>query len=193
MNPRIQALFDDRTSGDADRAYRAFVQLMAEAEAGASWAYEVWDDLVVGLASADNHQRAFSVQLLARLALSDPEQRMLKDFEAVARTMRDERFVTARHTVQSIWRVALAGTAQRDLALDALEAWFHGCVSHKNAALIRTDLITSLGQLAQALSANDSDPAGRAAVQCLADALIAGEAEDKAKKKQLAAWRKAVK
>lgn len=186
LGPEVQALFDDRATGDAARSYPAFCALMALAEKPVPWAYAVWDDLVAGLASPDNHQRAFAAQLLARLALSDPEGRMLTDFDAVAGVMRDERFVTARHTVQSIWRVGLAGAAQRDLVLAALETWFQGCVTHKNMGLIRTDIVTSLGHLAAALGAEHG-----AAVEHMADTLMAAEPDEKARKKQKAAWRKA--
>ena len=45
--------------------------------------------------------------MLANLTKSDPEKRILKDFDALLSVTKDERFVTARHTMQSIWKVAL--------------------------------------------------------------------------------------
>lgn len=89
--------------------------------------------------NGDGHKRAFAAQLLARLAISDPENRMRHDFAALAAVMKDEKTVTARHTLQSIWRVGLAGKEHRTLVLDALAKRFRECPPEKNASLVRTE------------------------------------------------------
>lgn len=182
MDAEIRAWFAARDSGDDTRSYEALKRLFELTEQPVDWAYEVWDPLVADLAHADNHKRSFSAQMLARLAISDPEARMLKDFPAVAAVMRDERFVTARHTLQSIWRVGRAGPAQAQLVLEALEARYRDCVEEKNASLVRTDAIKSLRLLADAVG--DSGE-----IEKRAQALIASEPDEKARKKQQAAWR----
>jgi hypothetical protein len=120
--------------------------------------------------------------LLARLAISDPEGRMLTDFGAVAGVMRDKSFVTARHTLQSLWRVGVAGPAQARLVLDTLAARFRDCQGEKNASLIRTDIIASLSRMFNAV--------GDEQIERHAQALIESEADEKARKAQRAAWRK---
>lgn len=77
------------------------------------WAYAAWDELVAGLSDKDNHVRAISSQILANLAKSDPEKKILRDFDSLLGVTRDERFVTARHCMQSIWKVGAAGEDQQ--------------------------------------------------------------------------------
>lgn len=185
MERSVQEAFDARHGEDKEAAYEALVKLFELAEHPVGWAYEVWDGLVADLKHHDAHQRAFAAQMLCRLAISDPEGRLMKDFPALAGQMHDpESFVAARHTVQSLWRVGLAGPAQAELAVKALEARFLSCGGEKNAHLIRTDLLTSLGELAKAVA--DAGP-----MEAVAQALMKGEPDEKAQKKQAAAWRKA--
>jgi hypothetical protein len=57
----------------------------------------------------DNHQRAIAAQALSNPAKSDHKLRMLKDFDKLMAVTKDERFVTARHSLQSLWKVGTAG------------------------------------------------------------------------------------
>jgi hypothetical protein len=50
---------------------------------------------------------------------------------------KDERFVTARHCLQSLWKVGVAGNKQRKIYMEGLERR----VTEKNGTLIRYDLI----------------------------------------------------
>jgi hypothetical protein len=63
----------------------------------------------------------------------------------------DKMFVTARHTLQAVWKVGAAGEKQRALVLDRLGRWFKDCVSHKNCTLIRYDIVVDLRQLYDAV------------------------------------------
>src|SRR5215204_4947326 len=64
------------------------------------WAYEAWDEIVANLSHKDNHNTAIAAQILSNLAKSDPENRILKDFDKLLTVTKDERFVTARHGLQ---------------------------------------------------------------------------------------------
>lgn len=183
MNRRVRHLFAARESSDRDAAYRALVDLFAMAKQPVDWAYDVWDEMVETLSHKEGSKRAFAAQMLAHLAISDPEERMLDDFPALAAVMRDDKTVTARHTLQSIWRVGLAGPKQRKLVVDALAKRFRECAPEKNARLVRTDVLTSLGQLAR----ETGDPG----VAERAEKLMAAERDAKAQAKQRASWRKA--
>jgi hypothetical protein len=107
------------------------------------WAYEVWDELVEDLTHKDNHVRAISAQVLCNLATSDPKERMLKDFEKLLAVTKDERFVTARHCLQSLWKVGVAGKKQQQVYMQGLEHRFQECVTEKNCTLIRYDILQS--------------------------------------------------
>lgn len=183
MNARIRALFAARESSDRDAAYQAFVDLMALTEKPVRWSYEVWDQMVSDLSHKDGHKRAFAAQMLARLALSDPESRMRRDFAALAGVMRDEKTVTARHALQSLWRVGRAGEDQLALVLDALTKRYRECSSEKNGSLVRTDVIESLGHLFRAVG----DPS----IEAHAETLLISEKDEKARKKQRASWKAA--
>ena len=183
MGPQAQALFAARDASDRDEAYRALVELFAMTERPVPWAYDVWDGLLADLTHKDGHKRSFAAQMLERLAISDPEGRMLRDFPRIVAVTKDERFVTARHALESLWRVALAGPDRAALVADALEARFRECLGEKNAALTRTDVIAAMRRLAAAWEDGG--------VEARALALIDSEPDEKARKKQLAAWRKA--
>jgi hypothetical protein len=111
------------------------------------WAYEVWDEFVEGLRDQDNHQRAIAAQVLSNLAKSDPKNRILKDFDALLAVTRDERFVTARHCLQSLWKVGAAGKKQQKLVVDRLADRFADCAAEKNRTLIRYDIVQGLRNL----------------------------------------------
>ncbi len=108
------------------------------------WAYEVWDTLLENLTHNDNHNRAIAAQVLCGLAKSDPKQRMLKDLDALLNVTKDERFVTARHCIQALWKVGVAGKAQQQAYMAGMAKRFEECISEKNCTLIRYDIIQSL-------------------------------------------------
>lgn len=173
--------FDDLWSKDRAAQNAAYATILPLAEAPADWAYDVWDEVVERLASPDNHDRAIAGQLLPRLALSDPEHRIVGDLPRLMGVTDDEKFVTARHTIQSLWRIGLAGDEARGALLAAVEKRFADCASHKNTTLIRYDLLEGLRKLA--------DATGDETIRPLAERLIAGEPDEKYRKKYKSLWR----
>ena len=91
--------------------------------------------------------RAITSQILANLAKSDPEKRILRDFDTLLAVTRDNRFVTARHCMQSIWKVGVAGEEQQKRLVDGLEQRFEECITEKNCTLIRFDIMQGLRNL----------------------------------------------
>lgn len=151
MNQSIRASFDSLWSDDRDLQNKAFSDILDATDKPVAWAYDVWDEVVDNLSHRDNHNRAIAAQVLCNLAKSDPENRMRKDFSALLAVTRDERFVTARHCLQALWKVGVAGKAQQTLLLDGLAARFLECRAEKNCTLIRYDIIQSLRNLYDAL------------------------------------------
>lgn len=181
MEASAQANWQNLRSQDGDVRYTAFNAMLAATDQPVDWAYEVWDDLLARLRDANNHQRAIAAQLLCNLAKSDPEQRMLKDFDALFAVTHDERFVTARHTLQAIWKVAIE-PPYRQIVVARLAERFHECSAEKNGALIRYDIVDDLRKLYDAVG----DQHAREA----ALALIATETDDKYRKKYASLWKK---
>lgn len=184
MTPIIQRYFDQLGSSSKDEQYEGFTELIKVTRQQVDWAYEVWDQLVEQLTAANNHTRSRAAQFLAQLAISDPEERMLRDFPKLWAVTFDERFVTARHTLQVIWRVGLAGETQKQIVLDHLQQRFLHCTTEKNYTLIRSDIIECLKHLH--IATDDGQ------IPIIAGTLIAAETDEKYRKKQKAIWNKKV-
>jgi hypothetical protein len=136
---------------------------------------------VAGLTHKDNHVRAISAQVLANLAKSDPENRMLMDFSALLALTKDKRFVTARHCMQWLWKVGAAGKEQQVQLVEGLDNRFKECITEKNCTLIRYDIIESLRNLFEAVPDEE--------IKLKALALIESEADLKYRKKYASLWR----
>ena len=173
---------DDLLSSDAERQNRAFQLLLEATQEPVGWAYEVWDELLRTLAEGDNRQRSIASQVLSNLAKSDPKERIVKDFGALLAVTKDERFVTARHCLQSLWKVAVVGERQRKTVVACLVKRFKECTAEKNCTLIRYDILGVLRRV--------HDAAGDEALRATAEGLIGMEEDPKYQKKYATLWRK---
>jgi hypothetical protein len=173
---------DNLRSEDKELQNQAFFYIIEVTNNPVEWAYEVWDELVAALRHKDNHVRAIAAQVLCNLAKSDPQQRMLKDFDALLAVTKDERFVTARHCLQSLWKVDAAGKMQQEKLVEGLESRFRECITEKNCTLIRYDIIQSLRNL--------YDQVKDERIREKALDLIATEEDLKYRKKYAALWKK---
>jgi len=181
MDTKTRASLDNLFSADKEIQNRAFLDLLEITEKSVDWAYEVWDEMVASLSHSDNHVRAISAQLLCSLAKSDPEKRMLKDFPRLLAVTKDERFVTARHCLQALWKIGLVGKAQQKLVIDGLAGRFEECITEKNCTLIRYDIIVDFKNL--------YDQVKDEAVKQKALALIETEEDLKYHKKYASVWK----
>jgi hypothetical protein len=177
----LSEIMDDLRSSGKDRQGQAFQSLLQATQEPVEWAYEVWDEMLRLLKEGDNRQRAIAAQVLCNLAKSDPEERMLKDFGALLAVTKDERFVTARHCLQSLWKVAVIGERQRQAAVSGLVQRFKECAGEKNCTLIRYDILAVLRRV--------YDAAGDARLRSTAEALIQIEEDPKYRKKYATLWR----
>lgn len=144
MDKIIRQKLADIHSGDRDLQGQAFLHLLNLTDQTVDWAYEAWDGLVTDLGHEDNHIRAIAAQLLCNLAKSDQQNRMERTLPALLSLTKDARFVTARHCMQSLWKVGAAGGKQRSKLVAGLEQRFKECSAEKNCTLIRYDIIQSL-------------------------------------------------
>lgn len=182
MDVEIQRYFDDLESKDKEAQYEAYNHIMEETEGKVDWAYEVWDQLIEDLTNRDIHKRSRAVQFLSSLAISDPEQRMIRDFSKIWEVTKDPKFVTARHSLQTIWKVGLAGEEQQELVLNHLSNRFKNCTDEKNYTLRRFDIIQGMRNLYDAVQDEE--------IKELALELIEMEEDNKYKKKYVTAWKK---
>ena len=144
MDKTTQTNLDNLWSEDRELQNKAFTYILEATDTPVDWAYDLWDEMVENLSHKDNHNRAIAAQILCNLAKSDPKNRMLRDFDALLAVTKDERFVTARHCLQALWKVGAAGKKQQKRYMEGLERRFRECITEKNGTLIRYDILQSL-------------------------------------------------
>src|SRR4051794_23814371 len=105
MDQTTRTQIDNIHSTDKDLQNAAYSAVMEATDKPVDWAYEAWDEMVTSLKDKDNHVRAIAAQMLCNLAKSDPDKRIIKDFDKLIAVTKDERFVTARHCMQSLWKI----------------------------------------------------------------------------------------
>ena len=182
MDKTTRTQIDNIRSEDGDAQNKAFTYLLRVTDKPVDWAYGVWDEMLEGLTHKDNHVRAISSQILSNLAKSDPKSRMLKDFDKLLAVTKDERFVTARHCLQSLWKVGAAGKKQKKVYMEGLERRFNECIAEKNWSLIRYDILQSMR--------NVYDVVKDAKIKEKALELIEIEDDLKYRKKYASLWKK---
>src|SRR5215216_62297 len=180
MDNKLQKHVDNLRSEERELQNQAFFYILEATEKPVDWAYEVWDELVEGLRHKDNHVRAIEAQILANLAKSDPQNKMKRDFPTLMAVTKDEKFVTARHTLQSIWKVGLEKKMQKTV-VEALANWFQDCKTEKNWSLIRYDVIQDFQNL--------YDQVKDERIKQKALELIETETDLKYKKKYASVWK----
>lgn len=181
MHNQMKKEFEKSKSKDKEERYEAYQNILEATEQKVDWAYEVWDQLLEDLTHNDNHQRSRAAQYLANLSKSDPEQRMLRDFTKVWLVTYDEKFVTARHSLQSIWKIGLAGEEQKEMVMKHLVDRFNNSMDEKNYTLIRSDIIQNMRNL--------YDYLGDEKIKQTAMALIETVEDEKYKKKYMKIWK----
>ena len=182
MDQTTRTLFANLHSNDGDVRYAAYSAALKLTDQPVDWAYEVWDELLANTRHKSNHVRAIATQVLANLAKSDPKRRMLKDFETILAVTKDEKFVTARHTLQSIWKIGAAGQKQQQLVVQRLADRYAECITEKNGALIRYDIIEDYKKL--------YDVVKDEAIKQKALELIEIEEDPKYRKKYASVWKR---
>lgn len=181
MDPITRKHLDNLHNKDANLRYASFQYIIKTTKQPVDWAYEAWEDLLALTLSKDNHERTIAVQVLSSLAKSDPEIRILKDLDKLIIVTKDEKFVTARHSLQALWKIGAAGTKQRKAIVDALSQRFATCVEEKNCTLIRYDILEVFRKI--------YDQAPDEKLKTTALALIATEEDPKYKKKYTTLWK----
>lgn len=181
MDSKTQSYFENLESKDKELQFEAYNNIIEATKGEVNWAYEVWDQLKEWLTDADNHRRSRAAQFLANLAISDPKKRILDDFSALWEVTKDPKFVTARHSLQSIWRVGLAGKEQKEMVIRHFVDRFQNGSGEKNYTLIRFDMIKGLKNLYDELKDEE--------IKQKALELIETEENSKYQKKYMSVWK----
>lgn len=182
MDKIIRMHLDNIHADEGQTQFKAYDYLMKETEQPVDWTYEAWDELVEGLTHKDNHIRAITAQLLSNLAKSDPKGRMLKDFDKLLVVTKDERFVTARHCMQSLWNVGVVSKKHQTMYVEGMSERFKECIKEKNGHLIRYDILVSMRNVYNEVKDES--------IKEKALALIEIEKDSKYQKKYKTVWKK---
>lgn len=182
MDDALRAARPDLWATDRAAQNAAFAAFMAATDAPVPWTYDLWDELLEHVTNPDNHHRAIAAQVLCNLAKSDPDGRMTAAIPALLALTKDERFVTARHCLQSLWKIGVIGGEPAELVTDGLARRFAECSDEKNGTLTRFDIVQSLRKT--------YDATGDESLRALALRLIETEDDAKYRKKYASLWRK---
>lgn len=161
----------------------AFQNLLAATESEVDWVYEVWDEVVKLAGDKDNHLRTISVQLISNLAKSDHKKKLPADFEKLYQVTFDDKFVTARHSLQCLWKIGVVNKEYLKILTDVLAKRFREALKEKNGTLLRYDILEIFKKIYQVT--NDQT------VRQTAFGLIVIEADPKYKKKYTSLWKSA--
>jgi hypothetical protein len=181
MEAAIRQSFQDLGSQDDKVRYAALQAVLKATDCRVNWAYDVWNGLVSRLSHDNSYQRSIAVMTLCNLAKSDSENRLAKEIDNLLRLTNDEKFVTSRQCMQSIWKVAVGEKSIRKKVTDHLSKQYVECVNGKHHSLIRQDIIQSLRNLFD--SVHDET------IRVKAMGLIKMETEAKNRKKYETYWK----
>jgi hypothetical protein len=140
MEAGIKQHFEHIKSNDKEKQGASFHYLMDLTEEPVDWLYEIYDGLLSLLKNGDNRGRAIAAQLLCNLAKSDREGRLTNDFEQLIEVTKDEKFVTARHSLLSLWKIGILNKTMQAKVMEGLSRRFKECITEKNCTLIRYDI-----------------------------------------------------
>lgn len=178
MEEKIQRLVAALEDKDNTARYEAFTQLLTITEEPVSWSYEAWDTLAAKLGSDNSYQRSIGMSLLCNLSHSDPEKRLNALIGKLLALTEDEKFITRRQTLQSIWKIAWFNPTLRPVVVQKLQQRFADCIDEEHPNLLRRDIVQSLLTLAE-LTHNE-------ALFTAIDQLIQSESDEKSRKTYLA-------
>jgi hypothetical protein len=182
---------------------KALSILLDLTEERVDWLPEAFDDLVVRLGHSNSFQRSIAVMLLANLAKSDDAGRVGKILPRILALTMDEKFITRRQCIQSLWRFAVASDECGGRIVEHLRECFSSCASEKHFNLIRQDILVCLARIAAGEAGGekgetgkgDSAPHGSGQLVDggklfqVIDALIESEADEKYRRSYLKALR----
>ncbi len=147
MDKDLKDCFDNLGSSDDKIRLNALQILLKITEDKVDWVYDAWDDLLEKLDDENSYQRSIAIMLLCNLAKSDTENRLIASLNLLLAHTHDDKFITSRQCIQSIWKAAAASKQNREIVLDHLEKRFRECTEEKHYNLIRQDIIQSIGLL----------------------------------------------
>ncbi len=171
MTNEIASLIADLNVKDDTVRKSALDRLMALTETQVDWIYDHLETLCAKFKSDNSYQRNIGAMLIANLAKSDAQQKLDGVLDRYVAQMNDEKFITARITLQHAWRFGIAGeTFAERIAQGLVEALKSNRHLRTHGNLIRLDAITSLCEILKAWPKAADIDAARTAITDSCDA-----------------------
>lgn len=175
MDKFVRESLDNLSSTNDKMRLDALQTILKITEEKVDWVYDVWNDLVSRLENENSYQRSIGIMVLCNLAKSDSENRIEVILDRILAHTRDEKFITSRQCILSVWKLAVTGSQTKAMVLAHLEKQFEDCKEDKHYNLIRLDIIQSMLLLYD----NKKDDG----ILSRAKELVKKESEDKYRKK----------
>jgi hypothetical protein len=180
MNKELQLHIENLHSADRNVQGASFQHLMKQTDQPVGWSSEARDSLLELLERGNNRGRSIAAQVLCNLAKSDPGSAVEMLPKLIAAT-RDEKFVTARHSLLALRRVGIVNEDLARQVVDGLSRRFEECIDEKNCTLIRYDIACVMRQI--------YDHTGNEEISERVRMLIGTETDPKYRKKYLKEWK----
>lgn len=107
MDTQIQRYLIDLHTKNNTLRKQAFDALMKLTEIKVDWAGEAFDVLALKLDSSNSFQRSIGMMLLSNLTKSGIESKLAKIIERYLSRLDDEKFITARQSIQACYKAAV--------------------------------------------------------------------------------------
>lgn len=137
-NQDIKSLVDTLSEKDDKLRYNAFLLLQAHSKTQPA-VYGYWDVLVEKLDNGNSYQRSIGVMLLAENVRWDTEGKFASGLDKYMRCCLDERFITARQTLQALLVVMESTDRYNSQIGKALEGLDFGKYKENQQGLLRKD------------------------------------------------------
>jgi hypothetical protein len=173
----IDILFNDLSSKEDDKRFNALTTIMEITESKVEWFDQKYEELIDKINDVNSYQRSIGLMVLCNLAKSDRHNKLSIHVEEIVKHIKDEKFITSRQCIQSIWKLAVINNENKAKIAKALSKRFIECEDENHANLIRLDIIGSLKKM--------NDEKNDVKIQNRIDELIGMEKNDKNRKQYL--------
>jgi hypothetical protein len=103
----FQELYQKLVSKDDKMRMKSVETILVLTDQQVDWMYDAWDFLVEMLDHENSFQRSIAINVLCNLAKSDKDNRPGGMLDRLLLHTKDEKFITSRQSLQSIWKIAI--------------------------------------------------------------------------------------
>lgn len=100
-----------------------------------------WESMACAAIHKNSHLRSLAGQLMCRLVINNDREQLFFKYEQLIKNLcQDDIFITARHTIRSLWFIALGSDEHFKWYVSYIKSRYIASFSEKNGPMIRFDL-----------------------------------------------------